>query len=122
LSIIQVLGNRRRKRTAIAPEEVLALQIWDEKLPVPVREHRFHPERRWRFDFAWPDLKLAVECEGGTWIAGRHTRGSGFAADCEKYNAAAMGGWKVLRFPSNLIHDGTAINALKAAHITARET
>src|SRR5687768_16750315 len=30
------------------------------------------PARRWRFDFAWPELKVAVECDGGTFTGGRH--------------------------------------------------
>jgi len=64
----------------------------------PTREHRFHPVRRWRFDFAWPEKKVAVEIEGGQWISGRHQRPTGFAKDCEKYNAAARLGWKVLRY------------------------
>jgi hypothetical protein len=68
-------------------------------MPEPVREYEFHPDRKWRFDFAWPDRKVAAECEGATWSRGRHTRGAGFQADCEKYNAAAVMGWRVLRFP-----------------------
>ena len=67
-------------------------------LPAAETEHAFHPTRRWRFDFAWPDKMVAVECEGGVYSRGRHTRGSGFTADCEKYSAAAMLGWRVLRF------------------------
>lgn len=61
----------------------------------PVREHRFHPTRRWRFDFAWPDAKVAVEMEGGAFTGGRHNRGN---ADIEKYNAAVLLGWRVLRY------------------------
>jgi hypothetical protein len=38
-------------------------------LPVPIREHRFAPPRRWRFDYAWPAHRLALEIEGGTWTA-----------------------------------------------------
>lgn len=64
-----------------------------------VREHRFHPKRKWPFDFAWLDLMVAVEIEGGHWH-GRHTRGKGFVDDCEKYNAATALGWRVLRFTS----------------------
>lgn len=74
-----------------------------------LREYRFCPPRMWRFDFAWPERKLAVEIEGGTWSGGRHTRGSGFAADCSKYNAATMMGWRVLRYPAERVRDGTAV-------------
>jgi very-short-patch-repair endonuclease len=63
-----------------------------------VPEYRFHPTRKWRFDFAWPENKRAMEVEGGVWTGGRHTRGSGFLKDCEKYNAAASLGWRVFRF------------------------
>jgi len=66
-------------------------------------EHRFHPTRRWRFDFAWPAIKVAVEIEGGTWAAGRHTRPAGYAGDCCKYNAAVLLGWRVLRYTTQMI-------------------
>ncbi len=66
-------------------------------LPAPVREHRFHPVRRWRFDYAWIDHKVALEVEGGVWTGGRHTRGAGFVGDMEKYNAAVVAGWRVVR-------------------------
>jgi very-short-patch-repair endonuclease len=64
----------------------------------PIEEYRFHPKRRWRFDLAIPELKIAVEIEGGTWIQGRHTRAKGYQRDMEKYNAAQMLGWKVFRY------------------------
>lgn len=66
-------------------------------------EYKFHPKRKWRFDFAYPPLKIAIECEGGTWANGRHTRGVGFSRDCEKYNAAALLGWRVFRFTSDML-------------------
>ena len=97
-----------------AHEETFALHA--ALLPVvPVREHRFHPTRKWRFDFAFPDHKLAVEIEGGIWANGRHTRGSGFKADMEKYNEAALLGWKVLRFDGDAVRTGTAINTVLQA-------
>ena len=83
-------------------EEELLFQMKAYNLPVPEREYRFHDVRRWRFDFAYPDHKVGIECEGGTWAKGRHTRGSGFAKDCEKYNTASMMGWTVLRFTSGI--------------------
>ncbi|MGI0119640.1 hypothetical protein [Zooshikella sp. RANM57] len=56
-------------------EATLELHIRGMKLPKPETEYIFHPSRCWRFDFAWPDRKLAVEVEGGGWSNGRHTRG-----------------------------------------------
>lgn len=71
-------------------------------------EHRFYLPRRWRFDFANPRLKIAVEQEGGVWSFGRHTRGSGFVKDMEKYNMAVKLGWRVLRFTPQQIRSGEA--------------
>lgn len=76
----------------------------------PEREFRFHPKRRWRFDFAFPEFLLAVEIEGGIWTRGRHNRPTGFSGDCEKYNAAALLGWMVLRYPTDQVINGSAIN------------
>ena len=73
-------------------------------------EYVFAPPRRYRFDFAWPDYRLAVEIEGGTRHGGRHTRHSGFEEDCRKYNLAAMNGWKVLRFTTEMVHRAEAID------------
>jgi very-short-patch-repair endonuclease len=96
-------------------EEALAFQIRAVRIPQPEREYRFAPPRRWRFDMAWPDQMVAVECEGGVWTRGRHTRGAGFVADCEKYNMAALQGWKVLRFTAEHIHRGDAVTLVARA-------
>jgi very-short-patch-repair endonuclease len=77
----------------------------------PEREVRFSLTRRWRFDFAWPAKKLAVEIEGGSWKIGRHQRPQGFTADCEKYNSAVLSGWRVLRFTTEMVLSGEAIDA-----------
>lgn len=61
-------------------------------------EYRFSGTRDWRFDFACPELMLAIEVEGGAYTHGRHTRGTGFINDMEKYNAAAVLGWRLLRY------------------------
>jgi hypothetical protein len=66
-------------------------------LPEPVAEHRFHATRKWRFDWAWPEYRIALEEEGGVWTGGRHTRPMGFLKDMEKYNEAAALGWRILR-------------------------
>jgi len=60
-------------------------------------EYRFHPIRKWRFDYAIVSQKIAIEVEGGCWVQGRHTRGKGFINDIEKYNVATSLGWKIFR-------------------------
>ena len=95
---------------ALSPgEEAFALHLRAKYL-TPEREFQFCPARKWRFDFAFPHIKLAIEIEGGTWSGGRHSRGSGFEKDCEKYNSAAMLGWRILRYSTSMVMSGTAIN------------
>ena len=68
--------------------------------PKPVIEHQFHPVRKWQFDFAWPDRKIAVEQEGGIWRkgGGAHSHPLNIERDIAKYNAAALLGWRILRY------------------------
>jgi hypothetical protein len=71
-------------------------------LPLPEAEHRFC-ERRWRFDYAWPAQKVALEVEGGIYTRGRHVRPKGFLNDMKKYNRATVLGWRLVRCtPSEL--------------------
>jgi hypothetical protein len=88
----------------VAEEMKIAESVWRTwGLPVPVEEYRFHPTRRWKFDFAWPEYMIALEVEGGAFSGGRHTRGAGFLKDMEKYNEATIEGWRLLRCtPSQL--------------------
>ncbi len=92
----------------------LAAQIHMAGLPEPVREHRFHPTRRWRMDLAWVDRMICFECAGMVW-GGRHTRGTGFVADAEKYNTATLLGWQVYRVTADMIRYGTALKLVEAA-------
>ena len=94
--------------TSNAEESLATILRWAGLL-APIREHCFAPPRRWRFDFAWPERLLAVEVEGGSFIAGRHSRGAGFEADAEKYNEAALIGWRVLRVTPRMVDDGRAL-------------
>ena len=86
-------------------------------LPVPETEYRFWPERKFRFDYAWPEKHLALEVEGGIFMAGggRHNRGAGYTKDLEKYSMAAALGWRILRVvPSKLAKPETIALILKA--------
>ena len=90
-------------------ESLFVMQAKAEKLPPYEREFRFDPTRRWRFDFAWHGPRVALEVEGATWTNGRHTRGKGFEADCEKYSRAAILGWKVIRCTTEQVKKGYAV-------------
>jgi very-short-patch-repair endonuclease len=69
-----------------------------------IKEFRFSPDRKWRFDYCNIELKIAIEVEGGAFTRGRHTRGKGFIDDMEKYNEAVILGWRLLRFtPDKLL-------------------
>jgi len=107
------LGASSRQSSKL--EEMLAFQFQALSLPEPLREYRFYKARRWRFDFAWPDAVLAVEVEGAVWSGGRHTTGTGFTADCEKYNSAAILGWAVLRVTGPMVKSGEAAQIVKQA-------
>ena len=96
-------------------ENDLAWRMWAEDLPEPEQEYRFHSTRRWRFDFSWPEYKVACEVEGGTWSGGRHVRGRGFEKDCTKYNEAALAGWLVIRVTGRHIEHGKALVWIRRA-------
>lgn len=102
----------RQRSSKSMLEEALNIELKHLGVPPFKRQYRFC-ERRWMFDFAWPQYHVAVEVEGGTWSGGRHTRGEGYAKDCEKYNRAAMDGWMVLRFTGEQVTGGMAIKTIQ---------
>jgi hypothetical protein len=112
-----------------AAEDLLAVQLDRADIPF-VREVRFAPEewcfehgfvtpvrkfpRSWRADFLVAP-KLLVEVEGGSWAGGRHVRGAGFEADCEKYAAAAILGYRMIRATTAQVEDNRALEWIRAA-------
>ena len=97
-------------------EGALALQILQCRLQrnFYARQFKFHPTRKWKFDFAWPEQNLAVEVDGAIWANGRHNRGPGILADMEKYAEAMVLGWRVLRIAPEHIKSGQAVNWIEA--------
>lgn len=77
------------------------------------QEFEFHPKRKWRADFHLVGKKILVEVEGGIWSGGRHTRGKGYIGDMEKYNAATMMGYQVIRFSTEQVKSGLAIQQIE---------
>jgi hypothetical protein len=108
----------KKTRKKLREEELkqsLRFQVMAYGLPAAVEEYRFDPVRMWRFDFAYPSQRIGIEIEGGVWIQGAHVRGAHFESDCEKYNAAAVALWHVLRFTPAMIEDGRAIVTIQSA-------
>jgi very-short-patch-repair endonuclease len=79
------------------------------------REVMFWPGRKWRFDFAWPDRKVACEVNGGVFIRGRHNTGVGSTKDAEKLSHAAMAGWRVLIVTPAQVKSGDALEWIERA-------
>ena len=75
--------------------------------PELVREYRFDKSRRWRADFAWEEAQLLIEIEGGVWNRGRHLTPRGFMNDAEKYLAATLQGWAVIRLVDSMLTPDT---------------
>jgi len=65
-------------------------------LPEPELEYQIVPDRKYRWDFAWPLWRVTLECNGGVWSGGAHGRGSGILRDYEKANLAAVRDWLCL--------------------------
>ena len=80
-----------------------------------VAEHRFHPTRMWRFDYAIPEHRIAIEIDGGVWQIGRHNRPKGYIADLDKFNNAAALGWRVLKFTPQQKHTMKALRLIQAS-------
>lgn len=96
-----VKGAQEKKLTLDTVAHLSGLPGW-------VTEHRFHPVRKWRLDYAWPEMKIALEVHGGVRSGGRHTRGTGFTNDREKMNTAASMGWIIIEATADQIRNGQA--------------
>ena len=80
-----------------------------------VKEFKFHPVRKWRFDYAIPEHKIALEVEGGVWTGGRHTSPKGFLGDIETYNTATLMGWRVFRTTPDDLYKKKTLDLIKTA-------
>lgn len=109
-----VRGSQVRQKGSFL-ERILEADLHKEGIEDFQREVRFHPRRKWLFDFAWATEKVAVEVEGGTMQGGRHVRGKGFENDCIKYNEACLRGWRVLRFTSRQVRQNECVPVIRAA-------
>jgi len=111
--------SRQRGQTRASQTDwpsALAFQCKAAGLPEPERELKFHPSRKWRFDLAFTDAKIAVEVDGGVFVQGRHTRGAGVEKDCEKFAEATALGWRVHRVTPRHVTSGQAVDWIERCH------
>jgi very-short-patch-repair endonuclease len=108
----RIAKMKARKKPSSELEELFARKMAGTGF---IREHRFAPPRRWRFDFAWVEKRLAVEIDGGNWNNGRHNRGSARDAENEKMNSAQLLGWRVLHFTGAAVKNGEAERVTREA-------
>ena len=93
-------------------EDLLAAQLHALGI-AHVREHLFALPRRFKFDFALMDYRIACEVEGGGWSGGRHNSGVGFARDLRKYEIALREGWTVYRCDPAMVANQQAIDTIR---------
>jgi very-short-patch-repair endonuclease len=107
----RILRESDRKKL----EHRLARKIELAGLPAPRSEYYWAKSegRRFHTEFAWPEQMILAEVQGGIWAAdpGRHNRGAGYEADCERENLAQLLGWKVLKFTERMIGPDTVIES-----------
>lgn len=98
-------------------ERLLAFQLRALGITDFEREYHFAESigRKWRFDFAFVDRKLAMEVDGAIWSGGRHVRGAGVERDAEKYSAAAALGWRVIRLTRSMVESGEGVRLVEQA-------
>jgi hypothetical protein len=89
-------------------------------LPIPERQAVVVEGRGWRWDLAFPDSRLGIEVQGGTYLAtpGKHSRGCGQSKDFAKLNAAALEGWTVLQFDSAAIDSMRIVDSVELIYAT----
>ncbi len=72
-----------------------------------VTEHQFVKTRRFRFDVAVLNYRLAIEYEGlvATGQKGGHQTKAHYTSNCTKYNISALEGWTLLRYTARNYKD-----------------
>jgi very-short-patch-repair endonuclease len=105
-------AGSRAKRGSNRAEEAFAYWCRALKLPMPQRNFRFHPTRRFEIDWAWPTLKVGIEIQGGIWVGGAHARPMNIVRDMTKHNLLLDFGWRVWHYTPKEVVDGIAAEHL----------
>lgn len=96
-------------------EMALLTRLEHAGLPLGETQYPVVVGRQFKFDRCWPSHRVAVEVQGGLWVAGAHSRGSGVERDCLKLSMAAAVGWRVLPISRAMIESGEAVRLIAEA-------
>lgn len=113
IAICDGCGHAKKRCTCL--EDRLALHIRAHQLPEPEREYAFAKPRKYRADFAYPEMNLLIEVEGGIYGRGGHSSPAGITRDVEKGNTAMLLGWRVLRCTSEQVTSGQCVLWIREA-------
>ena len=108
--------KRKKKTQGVKVESIGEITLANQLRLLKIsfeQEFKFHPKRKWRADFHLVEKMILIEVEGGIWSNGRHTRGKGYLGDLEKYNAATMLGYQLLRFSTEQVKSGLAVQQIE---------
>lgn len=111
--LVQIGSEIRRAQGNDAFSLMLSQQLKTQVL----KELQFDAKRKFRFDYAIPECRLAIEIDGGAFIegGGRHNRAQGFIKDMEKMNLAAAQGWRVMHFTPQQQYSMLTVQSIKDA-------
>jgi very-short-patch-repair endonuclease len=115
-ALLEARGDGRPLESAL---ETLAWPIISESgVGLPARQHWvILPGGRYRLDFAWPELKIGLECEGHAF----HGNRSAWGKDRARYAEFAAAGWRVLPLTWQVCRDDPdrLVRWILAAHANA---
>lgn len=106
------------RRKAVQSPEVFLAALRQRGLPQPHREYRFAEPRKFRADFCWPSHGVLVEVEGGIFTRQAHGSITGMLRDIQKYNLAAVHGYRVLRCVPDDLCSETFLSTIHAVLTT----
>ncbi len=105
----KLIDAKRQKVAKEVPKALREIMNWLAQMDITFEtEYKFLPDRKFRFDIAIIQLKVAIEYEGLMSKKSRHTTVTGYTRDATKYNLAQAAGWRVFRY--------TALNYKQAAN------
>lgn len=110
------LQLRTSKQAVVDYKVALVEQIKNAGLQGLTAEHQFMTTRKFRYDFAFVEHKVAIDYEGGIFAAeASHSSISGILRDIEKHTEAQLHGWIVIRCTAKTVENGQALRFIKRA-------